>query len=131
MAIQFYTSISIITSIDKTTPENEPDVASNTATVQPSNTATQQHDNIASNFAILQLNEDDIDSLRQGTYQPQTFRLREEEIEWLRDQSYQLSKEMKRGKVTQVDILRLGLRICYKLMKTNKNDLVKVLKEMK
>jgi len=115
----------------KSDPAKESHVASNTATVQQSNIATQQYDNTASNIAIMQFDENDINSLKQGTYQPQTFRLREEEIEWLRDQAYQLSKAMKRGKVNQVDILRIGLRICYKLIETDKQEIIEILAKMK
>jgi len=50
----------------KSDPAKESHVASNTATVQQSNIATQQYDNTASNIAIMQFDENDINSLKQA-----------------------------------------------------------------
>ena len=79
----------------------------------------------------MQFDAEDLAALRQGTYKPQTFRFTETEMAWLREVAYQLSKDLPRGKVNQVDLLRIGLRLVHKLLATNKNDLIHILEEMK
>ena len=111
-------------------PETEaqpPAIAGNIAIQQASN----MDSNSASNIAILQFSAEDLAALRQGTYKPQTFRFTETEMAWLREVAYQLSKDLPRGKVNQVDLLRIGLRLVHKLLATNKNDLIHILEEMK
>ena len=49
--------------------------------------------NITSNIVILQK---DVERLRQPAYKPQTFRVGDKELEQIKDQSYQLSKEVKK-----------------------------------
>ena len=110
----------------KDTPTGN-DVASNIAVQQASNIAIQQ----ATNIARWPLGEEDIAALQESTYKPQTFRLSESEVEWLKDTAYRLSKELKRGRVNQVDILRVGLRLFNNLLATNKAGLIKTLEEMK
>jgi hypothetical protein len=104
-----------------------PAIAGNIAIQQASNIT----DNIVSNIAILQFSAEDLGALRQGTYKPQTFRFAETEMAWLREMAYQLSKDLPRGKVNQVDLLRIGLRLVHKLLTTNKDDLIHILEKMK
>lgn len=92
-----------------------------------SNIAIQQ----ASNIAVLQFSEADIAALQESTYKPQTFRFSEEEIEWLKDTAYQLSKASKRGRVNQVDILRVSLLLFRNLLATDKTGLLAVIEKMK
>ncbi len=108
-----------------------PVIAGNIAIQQASNMDSNIADNIVSNIAILQFSAEDIAALRQGTYKPQTFRFTETEMAWLREMAYQLSKDLPRGKVNQVDLLRIGLRLVHKLLATNKDDLIHILEEMK
>ena len=97
------------------------------ASKQESNIAS----NIASNITILQFTDDEIEKLREPAYKAQTFRLTEREIEWVKDTSYRLSKEIKRGKVSQADILRISFKLFASLLATNKGDLVKILQQIK
>ncbi len=92
---------------------------------------TQQVSNIASNIAILQLNNEDIEDLKEPSYQPQTYRLSEREIEWIKDTAYRLSKEIRRGKVSQVDILRVAIKLFENLLATNKAELIEILEKIK
>jgi hypothetical protein len=64
--------------------------------------------NIVSNITILQLSDDQIDELRDPTNDLQTFRLTAKDKDWIKDTSYLLSKEIRRGSVSQTDILRLS-----------------------
>lgn len=80
-----------------------------------SHSPTQQE----SNIAILQLSEEQLASLREPAYKAQTFRFTNSEIEWLKDMSYQMSKEMKRGKVSQADIIRVALHLFANAQATN------------
>ena len=115
-------------------PETEaqpPIIAGNIAIQQASNMDSNSADNIVCNIAILQFDAEDLAALRQGTYKPQTFRFTETEMAWLREMAYELSKGLPRGKVNQVDLLRIGLRLVHKLLATNKDDLIHILEEMK
>jgi hypothetical protein len=113
------------------TAAERPVIAGNIAIQPASNMDSNISDNIVSNIAILQFSAEDIAALRKGTYQPQTFRFTEAEQAWLREVAYQLSKDLPRGKVNQVDLLRIGLRLVHKLLATNKDDLIHILQEMK
>jgi hypothetical protein len=84
-----------------------------------------------SNIAILQFSEAAIEELREAAYKAQTFRFSETEIEWIKDTAHLLSKEMKRGKVAQVDILRIGLKLFSNALLTNKRDLLTIIERMK
>lgn len=100
--------------------------------VPTSNQATQQEGNIESNMTILQLLRDsDIADLREPAYQAQTFRLTQEEIEWVKDTAYTLSKEMKRRKISQADVLRLSLKLFDRLLATQKAELLAILERIK
>jgi len=92
---------------------------------------TKQESNITSNITILQFTDDEIEELREPAYKAQTFRLTEREIEWVKDTSYHLSKEIKRGKVSQADILRISFKLFANFLEINKKVLIKILKRIK
>jgi len=92
---------------------------------------TQQVNNIASNMTILHFTDDEIEELREPAYKAQTFRLTDREIEWVKDTAYRLSKEVRRGKVSQVDILRIAFKLFENLLSTNKADLLTILEKVK
>jgi hypothetical protein len=87
--------------------------------------------NIISNITILQLSDEQIDELRDPTNDVQTFRLTEKDKEWVKDTSYLLSKEIRRGSVSQTDILRLSFVLFEKLLKTNKPEIIKLIERIK
>jgi hypothetical protein len=87
--------------------------------------------NIVSNITILQLSDKQIDELRDPTNDVQTFRLTEKDKEWVKDTSYLLSKEIRRGSVSQTDILRLSFVFFEKLLKTNKPEIIKLIERIK
>jgi hypothetical protein len=88
--------------------------------------------NITGNITILQLLRDsDIADLREPAYQAQTFRLTQKEIEWVKDTAYNLSKEMKRRKISQADVLRLSLKLFDRLLATQKAELLAILERIK
>jgi hypothetical protein len=69
-----------------------------------------QEINIISNITLLHLlhlSDKQIDELRDPTNDVQTFRLTEKDKEWVKDTAYLLSKEIRRGSVSQTDIIRL------------------------
>lgn len=84
-----------------------------------------------SNIAILQFDDTDIGGLRQTAYKAQTFRFTHREIEWIKDTAHNLSKEMQRGKVTQVDILRVAMKLFENALATNKAGLLRIFERMK
>ena len=88
--------------------------------------------NITSNITILQLFSDkDIEELREPAYMAQTYRLRERDIEWIKDTAHELSKEFKRRKVSQTDILRIAFKLFENLLQTNKEELKALLDKIK
>ena len=95
------------------------------------NKKIKQESNIASNITILQFTDDEIEELREPAYQAQTFRLTEREIEWVKDTAYRLSKEIKRGKVSQADVLRISFKLFENFLEINKADLIKILERIK
>ena len=94
---------------------------------QESNIVSKQ----SSNIAILQLDDADIAQLREAAYKAQTFRFSEIEVEWLKDTAHSLSKEIKRGKVAQVDILRIALKLFSNALAISKKDILKIIEKMK
>ena len=92
---------------------------------------TKQENNITSNITILQFTDDEIEELREPAYKAQTFRLTERETEWVKDTSYRLSKEIKRGKVSQADILRISFKLFANFLAIKKADLIKILERIK
>ena len=90
--------------------------------------------NIISNITLLHfldLSDEQIDELRDPTNDVQTFRLTEKDKEWVKDTAYLLSKEIRRGSVSQTDILRLSFLIFDKLMKTNKPEIIRLFEKIK
>ena len=104
----------------------KPQVASMLARKKDSKLASKN----ASMLAISPFTNEDMIALRQSTYNQLNVRGTETEAEWLKDVAYQLSKEVKRGRVNQGDIIRVGLRLFQKLMDTNKAELIKILEDM-
>lgn len=104
----------------------EPQEASMLARKKDSKLASKN----ASMLAISPFTNDDVMALRQSTYNQLNVRGTETEAEWLKDVAYQLGKEVKRGRVNQGDIIRVGLRLFQKLMDTNKPELIKILEDM-
>jgi hypothetical protein len=86
---------------------------------------------IINNITILQLSDEQVDELRDPTNDVQTFRLTEKDKEWVKDTSYLLSKEIRRGSVSQTDILRLSFVLFEKLLKTNKPEVIKLIEKIK
>ena len=79
----------------------------------------------------LPLSEDDIEMLREPAYKAQTFRLTQAEIDWIRDTAYRLSKEMRRGKVAQADVLRIALKLFEEMLASKKDQLLTILDRIK
>ena len=86
---------------------------------------------ITRNITILHLDEADITRLREATDRVQTYRLTKHEIEWMKDAAYRLSKELKRGKVAQADILRIAIILFEQYLGAHKDELIDVLEKMK
>ncbi len=106
--------------------------SANQVNQQESKQTIQKESNITSNITILQLlGETDIANLREPAYQAQTFRLTQQEIEWVKDTAYRLSKEMKRKKVSQADILRISFKLFEGLLATHKAGLLQILERIK
>ena len=95
------------------------------------NKQSKPDNNIASNITILQFTDEEIEELREPAYKAQTFRLTENETEWVKDTSYRLSKEIKRGKVSQADILRISFKLFDNILALNKAELIKILERIK
>ncbi len=96
-----------------------------------SNKETNKVSNTVSNITILQITEKDIDGLRELAEKPQTYRLTHKDIEYLQDVAYRLSKESRRGKISQGDILRIALLLFNKFMTSNKEKLKEILEKIK
>lgn len=93
---------------------------------------SKQESNITSNITILQLfNQQDIEELREPAYMAQTYRLREPDVEWVKDMAHTLSKESKRRRVSQTDIVRIAFKLFDKMFKTNKEELKDLLNKIK
>jgi hypothetical protein len=97
------------------------------ATHQASQQAVQQ----ASNIAILQFSGDQVSFLREPAFKAQTFRFTDRELEWLKEQSYQMSKNVKRGKVSQADIIRVGLQLFANAQAVDTSSLLDILQRIK
>lgn len=87
--------------------------------------------NITSNITLLQITQRDIDELRELAEKPQTYRLTHKNIEYIKDMAYTLSKQSKRGKIGQGDILRIALLLFDKFITSNKADLKIILERIK
>ncbi|SRR5258708_1496300 len=86
---------------------------------------------IASNITILQITEKDIEELREPAEKVQSFRLPTWATEYLRDATYELSKESKRGKIGQGDILSIGILLFDKFRTSNKEEMKEILDKIK
>lgn len=105
----------------------KPQVASMLARKKDSKLASKN----ASMLAISPFTNEDIIALRQSTYNQLNVRGTETEVEWLKDVAYQLSKELKTGRVNQQDVIRVGMRLFEKFMATNKAELIRILEDLK
>ena len=105
----------------------KPQVASMLARKKDSKLASKN----ASILAISPFTNEDIIALRQSTYNQLNVRGTETEVEWLKDVAYQLSKELKTGRVNQQDVIRVGMRLFEKFMATNKAELIRILEDLK
>ena len=85
----------------------------------------------ASHMTILQFTDEEVADLKRPAYQAQTFRLTREDIEWFKDTTYRLSKELERGKVAQADILRISIKVFQNLLAAHKSALVELLRRIK
>ncbi|MGH7203298.1 MAG: hypothetical protein ACREHC_02540 [Candidatus Levyibacteriota bacterium] len=90
-----------------------------------------KENNILSNITILQFTEKDIEELREPAEKVQTYRLAPQDIEYIRDAAYKLSKESKRGKIGQGDILRIAIVLFDKFITSNKTELKTILDKIK
>ena len=117
----------------RTSPDNHTraKVKAQKSHVSPKKPGANQYDNTTRNITLLQFDETDIERLREATDKVQTYRLTEREIEWVKDTAYRLSKEVKRGKVSQGDILRIALLLIENLLGTHKVELLHILERMK
>lgn len=110
----------------------QPHPRENSAPKKESKKPDKKERNITSNITILQLfSEKDIEELREPAYMAQTYRLRERDIEWIKDTAHSLSKEFKRRKVSQTDILRIAFKLFENLLETNKEELKALLDKIK
>ena len=101
------------------------------ASKRQNNKEENKTSNIISNITILQLDNQEIDALRDPTNDIQTFRLTEKDKEWVKDTAYLLSKAIRRGSVSQTDILRLSFLLFEKLLETNRSEIIKILERIK
>jgi hypothetical protein len=82
--------------------------------------------NLDCNIAILQ---PDLRKLRKAGYKAQTFRLAKEELDWLKNQSYKLSRLLDK-QISQGDLIRIGQLLFKKVWKSNKQQLLEMLEEL-
>jgi hypothetical protein len=88
--------------------------------------------NMASNIEILQLfDAKDIEDLKEPAYMAQTYRLREADVEWAKDTAHRLSKEFKRRKISQTDIVRISFKLFEKLLASNKAGIQALFEQIK
>jgi hypothetical protein len=85
----------------------------------------------ASNTPFLLLDDADVAHLKEAAIMTATYRFAERELEWIRDTAHRLSKEIQQGKVTQVDIVRVAIKLMENALATNKADLLKIFERMK
>jgi hypothetical protein len=83
---------------------------------------------IACNIAFLQ---SDIEDLREPAYMAQTYRLREGDIDWVKDIAHSLSKDMKRRKVSQTDIVRISFKLFEKVLASDRAFIQMLLEKIK
>lgn len=83
------------------------------------------------NIAIVQLDEQQINSLRFSTQKAQTFRFTDQEIEWLKDTAYTLSKVLPHRRVNQTDIIRIGIKLFEKSLEINQSSILSIIEKIK
>lgn len=105
----------------ETAPQKEPSITPKQKDRPTTDTITS---NIACNITILQ---SDIEKLRQPAYATQTFRMRDEDKEWVKDTAYMLSKETPK-KVSQTDIVRIAFTLFDKVLAANREEVKALLK---
>ena len=110
-------------------PPNDPTTHSKAK--PPVSLSNQQAAQADAGTAPLPLSDDDIEALREPAYKAQTFRLTQTEIDWIRDTAYRLSKEIRRGKVAQADVLRIALKLFADMLASKKGDLLAILERIK
>lgn len=94
--------------------------------------AGKKESNITSNITLLQFfSAKDIEELHEPAYMAQTYRLRQQDVEWVKDMSHTLSKESKRRRVSQTDIVRIAFKLFDKMFKNNKEELKDLLNKIK
>lgn len=92
----------------------------------------KKESNIACNITLLHLfNAKDIEELREPAYMAQTYRLREQDVEWVKDMAHTLSKEAKHRRISQTDIVRISFKLFDKMIKNNKEELKDLLNKIK
>ena len=94
---------------------------------QASNTAI----NIASNNAILQLSTEDIEQLKEIGYKARTYRLTDREAKWVKDTAHLLDDDIKRGEISRVDLVRVGIKLVERLLSVDKKALIRILEAIK
>jgi len=99
---------------------------------KPSKKSNKKTSNITSNITLLQFfSGKDIEELHEPAYMAQTYRLREQDVEWVKDMAHTLSKETKRRRVSQTDIVRIAFKLFDKMFKNNKEELKDLLNKIK
>jgi hypothetical protein len=112
---------------DEVAPSGKKRKAEEPSTQSPDKTDEQT----GRNPGPLPFDEADIEALREPASKGQTFRVTAQDIEWLQDTAYRLSKEKRHGKVAQSDILRIGLKLFENLLARDKAALIDLLEEMR
>lgn len=97
---------------------------------QKAKTAIKQANNIAINIDCnIAISQQELDQLRLTGFKAQTFRFTEEELERLKEQSYSLSRLLKK-KIGQGDLLRVSLLLFDKAFASQQESLLAILKEI-
>ncbi len=101
------------------------------ASLQASKQASFEASFEASKQAILQLSDTAFEILRQPVQKTVTFRLADDEVDWLKDAAYLLSKEFRNNKVSQVDILRISLKLFENALILDKPEMLRIIEKSK
>lgn len=122
------------TELVSTEPPTPPDKGSSKvkqANKQTSLQASKQASFETNKQAILQLSDTAIEILREPVSKTVTFRLADVEVDWLKDTAYQLSKEFRNNKVSQVDILRISLKLFENALTIDKANMLQIIEKSK
>ena len=102
------------------------------ASKKPIKQVVKKESNITSNITLLHFFTDtDVKDLKEPAYMAQTYRLREADIDWVKDTAHELSKQFKRRKVSQTDIVRISFKLFEKLLASNKAALEALFEKIK